>query len=46
MLYEGYSCMYGGLYIVKTLSSYESEVLSHCTPGNNMNHPIAIPKTI
>ena len=43
MLNKGYSCMYGGIYIVKILSFYESEVLSHCTPSNSMNHEIIIP---
>ena len=30
MLYEGVSCIYGGIYIVKALSSQDSEILSHC----------------
>ena len=33
MLYEGNSCMYGGVYIVKTLSSKEFELFSFCTPA-------------
>ena len=37
MLYEGYSCMYGGIYIVNSSSSSGSEVLSHCTPISTMN---------
>ena len=31
MLYEGISCLYGGLYIFQTLSSKHSEILSICT---------------
>ena len=31
MLYEGGSCMYGGIYIIETFPSRESEILSHCT---------------
>ena len=31
MLSEGYSCMYGGLYVVQSISSKDSEVLSLCT---------------
>ena len=30
MLYEGYSCIYGGIYIGKTLSSQDSDILSNC----------------
>ena len=33
MLYEGKSCMYGGIYIVQTLSNKDSEILSLCTPA-------------
>ena len=36
-LYEGYSCMYGGIYIINSSSSSQSEVLSHCTPISTMN---------
>ena len=32
MLYEGNSCLYGGVYIVQTSSSKDSEILSLCTP--------------
>ena len=32
MLYEGTSCMYGGIYIVRTISSKDNEILSVCTP--------------
>ena len=32
MLYEGVSCLYGGIYIVQTLSSMESEIVSLCEP--------------
>ena len=32
MFYEGNSCMYGGIYIVETVSSKDSEILSVCTP--------------
>ena len=32
MLYEGNSCMYGGLYVVQTVASKDSEILSLCTP--------------
>ena len=31
MVYEGNSCMYGGIYIVRTTSSNYSEILSRCT---------------
>ena len=31
MLYEGNSCMYGGLYVVHSNSSTETEILSLCT---------------
>ena len=34
MMYEGYSCMYGGMYIVYKLSPDASEVLSHCDPSS------------
>ena len=34
MLYEGNSCMYGGIYIVQTISSKDSEILSLCTPAS------------
>ena len=30
MMYEGYSCMYGGIYIIRALTSGDDEVLSHC----------------
>ena len=33
MLYEGHSCMYGGVYILKTLSSKDVELFSLCTPS-------------
>ena len=32
MIYEGHSCMYGGMYMVDTLSPDVTEVLSHCDP--------------
>ena len=32
MLNEGNSCMYGGIYIVRTISSKDSEILSLCSP--------------
>ena len=35
MLYEGSSCLYGGIYIVQTLLSMESEIISLCTPVSN-----------
>ena len=35
MLYEGRSCMYGGIYVVQTLLSMESEIVSLCTPVND-----------
>ena len=35
MLYEGRSCMYGGIYIVQTLLSMESEIVALCTPVND-----------
>ena len=35
MLSEGNSCMYGGLYIVQSNSSKDSEVLSFCTSLNS-----------
>ena len=44
MLYEGHSCMYGGIYILKnshvtdTFSSNVSEVLSLCAPSNSINN--------
>ena len=31
MLYKGKSCMYGGIYIVQTLSSNDTEILSICS---------------
>ena len=34
MLYEGSSCMYGGMYIVKTLESKDFELVSLCTPNS------------
>ena len=43
MLYEGYSCMYGGIYILKTSSLDESEILSHCVPSATRNK-IIIPR--
>ena len=49
MLYEGRSCMYGGIYVVQTLSSMESEIVSLCTAvsdnffsNNNGNFRILI----
>ena len=38
MLYEGNSCIYGGIYIVKTLQSKDVELLSLCALAN-ANHP-------
>ena len=35
MLYEGSSCLYGGIFIVQTLLSMESEIISLCTPVSN-----------
>ena len=32
MIYEDHSCMYGGMYMVDTLSPDVTEVLSHCDP--------------
>ena len=32
-LYQGRSCMYGGIYIVKTLSSMDFEIFSICAPS-------------
>ena len=37
MIYEGLSCMYGGIYMIDTLSSNVFETFSHCDPGNIMN---------
>ena len=37
MLYEGRSCMYGGIYVVQTLLSMESEIVSLCTPVNDVD---------
>ena len=36
MMHEGYGCMYGGLYIIETLSSHDSELWSYC-PGSESN---------
>ena len=35
MLYEGSGCLYGGIYIVQTLLSIESEIISLCNPVSN-----------
>ena len=41
MLYEGISCMYGGIYIVRTLLSKDSEILALCTKPihDGVNYP-------
>ena len=38
MLSEGNSCMYGGLYIVQSISSRDSEILSLCTSTFDDRH--------
>ena len=44
MLYEGNSCMYGGVYVVKTLSSKDVELFSFCTPATfNVSERNSIP---
>ena len=37
MLSEGNSCMYGGVYIVQSNSSKDSEILSYCTSHNSVH---------
>ena len=36
MLSEGNSCMYGGVYIIRSISSEDSEILSLCTSAFNL----------
>ena len=55
MLYEGHSCMYGGIYILKNItdrskyvpdtpfSSNVSEALSLCTPSNGIDNHVIVP---
>ena len=35
MLNEGNSCMYGGIYIVRTIETKDSEVMSFCSPAES-----------
>ena len=42
MMYEGNSCMYGGIYLIRT-SSEDSGLLSHCTPSRTSNLEIIVP---
>ena len=37
MIYEGHSCMYGGVYVIETLSSDVSEIFTHCNQSSTMN---------
>ena len=37
MMYEGNSCMYGGIYLIRKSRLEDSEVLSHCTPTKTKN---------
>ena len=41
MLSEGNSCMYGGLYIIQSISSKDSEILSVCTLTSRANRYIS-----
>ena len=43
MMYEGNSCMYGGIYLIRKSSLEDSELLSHYTSNKRMNLMINVP---
>ena len=43
MMYEGNSCMYGGIYLIRKSSLEDSELLSYCTPNKTGNLEFIVP---
>ena len=43
MMYEGNSCMYGGIYVIRKLPLEDFELLSHCTSSKTSNLEISVP---
>ena len=44
MLYEGYSCIYGGVYIVRTLQASDTEVWTRCSHSTTAHIDLKINK--